>query len=201
MFSKIPSVEQVLAMPKELLPKILCPDGECGFHNVAHMTAVASNALNLSRYYGLPTRNTYLAFLAGLFHDAGRKDILDKLNIETALTIASKYAPISPVDWPIFSKYLSATEFSEEKTQELASSGTLGELIVRDSDFLVWANKTKQEGMFRGLSEETGTKVDLQSTTQFLQDHGVFLPRSQRLLRKAGIPGVPQIASALLAPV
>lgn len=191
----LPSFEQVLSIPRDLLPKILCPEGEAAFHNVDHMLSVAQNAYTLARNYRLPSKTAYLSFAAGLFHDAGRLAIPDNINIERALQIAEKYAPIRSADWAEFKDMLSATEFTGAKKEELSREGSLPELIVRDADFLVWADVDMQERLFAGLSEETGEKVDLKSTTEFLRKQGVFLIKSQEMLDKAGITGVPLLRS------
>lgn len=109
------------------------------YHCVAHMFSVAATGLELADRMGLSDEDKFAVLIAGLFHDAGRRAVDDKINVEVAFKIAEEF---------IEYVYKFDDEFEKRKIKGLVKVGINGTLypstepiehnvgkVLRDADF------------------------------------------------------------------
>lgn len=172
---------------------VVNPYGSKPYHSVDHMVSVSRNAVYLAGKESISNIDCTLLAVAGLFHDAGRLDIEDSLNIRKAIDIASNWIPdiwIGKV-----ARYIAATEYSPERTEYLIQYGTVEERIMRDADFLAWAvPERKRKKLYLALAEESGHPVNEESTKIFLHERGCFSVHAQERFAHFGFD-VPLIVS------
>lgn len=147
------------------------------YHSVAHMFSVASTALKIADYAHLTPLERVALFIAGCFHDAGRRDINDKINVRIASQIALEYVnkalTMSDTDKSHLSSLvesaIKATVYTPNSRK--IPSTEVGK-ILRDADYL--SAVTLPEGkIFEEASQALYDEMGVRVTYDFIRSQGV----------------------------
>lgn len=158
------------------------------FHNNQHLFTVAINVYELAQYYVLNLSETRTLFIAALYHDVNHSQgkYYDGVNIARAIeamltSLSDLEENFTQAEINMTAKLILATEYPHANTLL-----TTAEKIIRDSD-LMQNTEPDYERWMMGLSEETNTVVNFETTKAFFKTTDIYTHIARKKLVNIGL--------------